>query len=105
MFDAADYSADVVAPKFRRGLLTSNQLENNGTITYGYTVDDSDTNTYDFSKYTEITPNKTFELSIPSSKIRFAIMFTAVGATPSIVYDWGVQLDAGSADLKMMPGL
>ena len=86
-------------------LQQSNQLENNGTITYGYTVDDSTTNTYDFSKYTEITPNKTFELSTPSSKIRFAIMFTAVGATPSVVYDWGVQLDAGSADLKMMPGL
>lgn len=105
MFDAADYSADVVAPKFRRGLLTSNQLENNGTITYGYTTDDTASNTYDFSKYIEITPNKTFELSTPSSKIRFAIMFTAVGATPSVVYDWGVQLDAGSADLKMMPGL
>ena len=105
MFDAANYSSDIVAPKFRRGLLTSNQLENNGTITYGYTLDDSATSTYDFSKYVEITPNKTFELNTPSSKIRFAIMFTAVGATPSVVYDWGVQLDAGKADLKMMPGL
>jgi len=32
-------------------------------------------------------------------------MFTAVGATPSVVYDWAVQLDAGIANLKMMPGL
>jgi hypothetical protein len=32
-------------------------------------------------------------------------MFTAVGAYPSVVYDFAVQLDAGSADLKMMPGL
>lgn len=105
MFNSSDYSSDVVAPKFRRGLLTSNDLPNGGTITYGYTTDDTDANTYDFSKYIEITPNKTFELSTPSSKIRFAIMFTAVGATPSVVYDWAVQLDAGSANLKMMPGL
>ena len=105
MFDSSDYSPDVLAPKFRRGLLTSNDLPNGGTITYGYTTDDTDANTYDFSKYIEVIPNKTFELSTPSSKIRFAIMFTAVGATPSVVYDWAVQLDAGSADLKMMPGL
>jgi hypothetical protein len=105
MFDSSNYSPDVVAPKFRRGLLTSNDLPNGGTITYGYTIDDTDANTYDFSKYIEIIPNKTFELNTPSSKIRFAIMFTAVGATPSVVYDWAVQLDAGIANLKMMPGL
>jgi len=105
MFDSANYSSETIAPKFRRGLLTSNQIENNGTITYGFTTDNSDGATFDFSKYTEITPNQTFELTSPSSNIRFAIMFTSVGATPSIVYDFGVQLDAGSADMNMMPGL
>ena len=105
MFNAADYSTDPTAPSFRRGLLTSNDLPNGGTITYGYTIDDALGNTFDFSKFTEITPNKTFDLSSPSSKIRFGIMFTAVGAYPSVVYDFAVQLDAGSADLKMMPGL
>jgi hypothetical protein len=105
MFNAADYSTDPTAPTFRRGLLTSNDLPNGGTITYGYTTDNALGNTFDFSKFTEITPNKTFDLSSPSSKIRFGIMFTAVGAYPSVVYDFAVQLDAGNADLKMMPGL
>ena len=105
MFNAADYSTDPTAPKFRRGLLTSNDLPNGGTITYGFTIDDDNAKTFDFSKFTEITPNKTFELPSPSSKIRFGIMFTALSGTPSKVYDFAVQLDAGSADMKMMPGL
>jgi hypothetical protein len=87
----------------KRGLLTSNELKNNGSIVYGYT-NSSDTNeTFNFANYTVISPNQTFELSEASSKIRFGIFLTSVGITPSMVYDFAVQLDIGDASIKFNP--
>lgn len=103
IFDTSDY--DSSAPVIRRGILTSNELLNNGTITYGY-INSSDTDDiYDFNKYKEITPNKVFEIDSPSSKIKFGILFTSVGTTPSVVYDFAVQLDLGDSNIKFMPSL
>ena len=103
IFDTSDYNSN--APTIKRGLLTSNELLNNGTITYGYITSDSTADIYDFNKYTPITPNKSFELDTPSNKIKFGILFTSVGNNPSVVYDFAVQLDIGSDDIKFMPTL
>ena len=102
-FDTTDYSTTLPAPEIRRGLLTSNQDKKDGNIVYGYTTDDRDGYKYDFSSYTVIEPNKTFELDTPSSTIKFAIMLTSIDGDPSIVYDFAVQLDAGDEDMNFMP--
>ena len=103
LFDTSDY--DSTSPLIRRGLLTSNELLNNGTITYGYINTDNSADVYDFNKYSEITPNAVFEISQPTSKIKFGILFTSVGTTPSVVYDFAVQLDLGDSNIKFMPSL
>ena len=103
VFDTNAYSSETTAPTFRRGLLTANHLENQGTITYGYTTSTDPNDIHDFNKYTVISPNSKFEISNPSETIKFGIMFTSVGTLPSIVYDFAVQLDAGTNDLKFMP--
>jgi hypothetical protein len=103
MFDTENYDTD--APLIKRGLLTSNELKNNGSIVYGYTTSDDSNETYNFDNFTIITPNKTFELSQASSKIRFGILLTSVGSNPSMVYDFAVQLDIGDANIKFMPSL
>ena len=103
VFDTNAYSSETTAPTFRRGLLTANHLENQGTITYGYTTSTDSNDIHDFNKYTVISPNSKFEISNPSETIKFGIMFTSVGTLPSIVYDFAVQLDAGTNDLKFMP--
>jgi len=103
IFDTENY--DSAIPKIKRGLLTSNELKNNGSIVYGYTTTDATNETFNFDNYTIITPNKTFELSEASSKIRFGILLTSTTSTPSIVYDFAVQLDIGDANIKFMPEL
>ena len=101
MFDTTNYDTD--APMIKRGLLTSNELKNNGSIVYGYTTSSDTNETFNFANYTVISPNQTFELSEASSKIRFGIFLTSVGITPSMVYDFAVQLDIGDASIKFNP--
>jgi len=100
-FDTTNYDTD--APMIKRGLLTSNELKNNGSIVYGYTTSSDTNETFNFANYTVISPNQTFELSEASSKIRFGIFLTSVGTTPSMVYDFAVQLDIGDASIKFNP--
>ena len=103
IFDTTDY--DETAPVIRRGLLTSNELLNSGSISYGYLNTDDPEDIYDFNKYKEIIPNKVFEIDSPTSKIKFGILITSVGATPAVVYDFAVQLDMGDKNLQLMPSL
>lgn len=103
IFDTSDYES--TAPKIKRGILTSNELLNDGTITYGYITSEDAADIYDFNKYTPITPNQSFQLQTPSSTIKFGILFTSVGANPSMVYDFAVQLDIGNDNIKFMPTL
>ncbi len=103
IFDTADY--DSSAPVIRRGLLTSNELLNNGTITYGYINSENVNDIYDFNKYKQITPNEVFAIDSPTSTIKFGILFTSVGANPSVVYDFAVQLDLGGSNIRFMPSL
>lgn len=103
VFDTADY--DSSAPVIRRGLLTSNELLNNGTITYGYINSDNVNDIYDFNKYKQITPNEVFTIDSPTSTIKFGILFTSVGTNPSVVYDFAVQLDLGGSNIRFMPSL
>lgn len=103
IFDTSDY--DSTAPMIKRGLLTSNELLNDGTITYGYITSENQADIYDFNKYTPISPNQSFELASPSSTIKFGILFTSVGVNPSMVYDFAVQLDLGNDNIKFMPTL
>lgn len=103
IFDTADYDED--SPVIRRGLLTSNELLNNGTISYGYINSDNANDIYDFNKYKQITPNEVFNIESPTSKIKFGILFTSVGSNPSVVYDFAVQLDLGGNNIRFMPSL
>jgi len=103
IFDTADY--DSSTPVIRRGLLTSNELLNNGTITYGYINSENVNDIYDFNKYKQITPNEVFTIDSPTSTIKFGILFTSVGANPSVVYDFAVQLDLGGSNIRFMPSL
>ena len=64
--------------------------------------DDADIS-FNFEKYTQINQNEVFELSVPSSKIRFAAcLITHGAANPTILHDFAVQLEAGAANLKLM---
>lgn len=101
MFDTSDYDTD--APLIKRGLLTSNELKNNGSIVYGYTTSEDSDETYNFENYNIITPNTTFELSEASTTIRFGIFLTSTGAVPAMVSDFAVQLDIGDASIKFNP--
>jgi hypothetical protein len=101
MFDTTDYDTD--APLIKRGLLTSNELKNNGSIVYGYTTSEDSNETYNFENFNIITPNTTFELSEASSTIRFGIFLTSTGVVPAMVYDFAVQLDIGDAAIKFNP--
>ena len=101
MFDTSDYDTD--APLIKRGLLTSNELKNNGSIVYGYTTSEDSEETYNFENFNIISPNTTFELSEASSTIRFGIFLTSTGAVPAMVYDFAVQLDIGDASIKFNP--
>jgi hypothetical protein len=65
-------------PQFRRGLLTANMAPNGGLIKFGYTTDNSSPSTFNFSNYTEITPNTVFELPAPSQYLRFGILLVSV---------------------------
>ena len=103
IFDTSNYDSN--SPVIRRGLLTSNELLNNGTISYGYINSDDPNDIYDFNKYSEIVPNKVFEIDNPNNKIKFGILFTSVGANPSMVYDFAVQLDIGDSNINFMPSL
>jgi hypothetical protein len=103
IFDTADYVS--TSPVIRRGLLTSNELLNNGTITYGYINSDNVNDIYDFNKYKQITPNEVFTIDSPTSQIKFGILFTSVGNNPSVVYDFAVQLDLGGTNVRFMPSL
>ncbi len=103
VFNTADESSQVPPPEFRRGLLTSNQMENGGRIVYAYTTDDTAGNAFDFSRYTRIEPNRVFDLAAPASKLRFAILLVSVDTmNPAVVDEFAVQLDCGPADLKFM---
>lgn len=101
MFDTSAYDTD--APLIKRGLLTSNELKNNGSIVYGYTTSDDSNETYNFENFNIITPNTTFQLPEASSKIRFGIFLTSTGAVPAMVNDFAVQLDIGDASIKFNP--
>jgi len=101
MFDTTDYDSDT--PLIKRGLLTSNELKNNGSIVYGYTTSEDSNETYNFENFNIITPNTTFELSEASSTIRFGIFLTSTGVVPAMVYDFAVQLDIGDASIKFNP--
>lgn len=65
-------------PQFRRGLLTANMAPNGGLIKFGYTTDNTSPSTFNFSNYTEITPNTVFELPAPSQYLRFGILLVSV---------------------------
>ena len=101
IFDTTDYDSD--APLIKRGLLTSNELKNNGSIVYGYTTSEDSNETYNFENFNIITPNTTFELSEASKTIRFGIFLTSTGVVPAMVYDFAVQLDIGDASIKFNP--
>lgn len=75
-------------PQFRRGLLTANMAPNGGAIKFGFTTDNTSPNTFNFSNYTEITPNTVFELPAPSQYLRFGILFVSVMSdeVPSTLY-------------------
>lgn len=90
-------------PKIRRGILTANTSISDGSVEFAYTTDDSILAfNYNSGVYTKIVPNKEFELSIPSSKIRFAIMFVKVGDAPVVVHDFAALLESHDIDIKYM---
>lgn len=103
IFDTGDYDSE--SPVIRRGLLTSNELLNSGSISYGYLTSTDPEDIYDFNKYKEILPNKVFEINNPTSTIKFGILITSVGVNPAVVYDFAVQLDIGDANIQIMPSL
>jgi hypothetical protein len=77
LFDTSS-EAESPYPQFRRGLLTANMAPNGGMIKFGYTTDNDSSSTFNFSNYTEITPNTVFELPSPSQYLRFGILFVSV---------------------------
>lgn len=103
MLDTADESDSSPLPTFRRGLLTTNKLENGGMVRFGYTTSENSGDTFDFSQYTEITPNRVFALDRPSEKLRFGIMIVSLSdSAPAVVDEFAVQLDPGDEDIKLM---
>ena len=103
VFDTSVKVNGGIPPQFRRGLLTANCMPNGGQVVFGYTTDTQAGNTFDFSKYTQITPNTVFELPQPLSAIRFGILLTSTSTvTPAIVDNFAVQVDVGETDIHWM---
>jgi hypothetical protein len=69
MFDTTNYDTD--APMIKRGLLSSNELKNNGSIVYGYTTSDDTNETFNFKW---ISDSKIFYLvSKPGEKCSWRV--------------------------------
>ena len=91
--------------EFRRGILTYNAIANGGQITFGYTLDDTPGNTFDFSRYQHVEDGKVFEIpsGVPASKIRWAIQLVSINSSfPAQVDEFAIQLDAGGVDPHWM---
>ncbi len=106
-FDTASEYLSTPYPKIRRGLLTFNGAPNGGQIQFKYLTSETLSDSFDISKYTDISPNSVFELPTPSRYIRFAILLNSAGNialpdTAAIVDEFAVQLDTGEYDLYWM---
>jgi hypothetical protein len=106
-FDTSTEFLDTPYPEIRRGLLTFNGSENGGVIQFKYLASDTLSDSFDISKYTDITPNSVFNLETPSRYIRFAILLVSAGNiidpnTAAIVDEFAIQLDTGDKDLYWM---
>jgi hypothetical protein len=108
IFDTSARVNSAIPPTVRRFLLTANTMPNDGQILFGYTTDTEAGNTFDFSRFTPITPNTVQELPQPISTIRFGILLVSVGsqgsppAYPATVDNFAVQLDTGADDVLWM---
>ena len=106
-FDTATEDLTAPYPEIRRGLLTFNGTPNGGQIQFKYLASATLSDSYDISKYTDITPNSIFELSTPSRYIRFAILLNSAGnvalpETAAIVDEFAIQLETADRDLYWM---
>jgi hypothetical protein len=106
-FDTATEDLTAPYPEIRRGLLTFNGTPNGGQIQFKYLASATLSDSYDISKYTDITPNSIFELSTPSRYIRFAILLNSAGSislpeTAAIVDEFAIQLETADRDLYWM---
>jgi hypothetical protein len=106
-FDTADESTAAIPPTIRRGLLTYNGIENGGRIQFKYYSDDDLSDSFDITRYIDITPNTVFNLETPARYIRFAILIVSSGdpedpSSAAIVDEFAVQLETGEQDLYWM---
>lgn len=75
---------------------------NGGAIKFGYTTEDTSPSTFNFSTFTEITPNTVFELPAPSQVIRFGILFVSVMSdeVPTTLY---IKTNVKAATTTVLP--
>jgi len=106
-FDTATEYITAPYPEIRRGLLTYNGAANGGQIQFKYLTSETLSDSFDISKYVDITPNSIFELENPSRYIRFAILLNSAGdvalpETAAIVDEFAVQIETADKDLYWM---
>jgi len=99
-FDASVQSNIVPTPKFVRGILTANYVNNGGSIDFYYTTDPTQTNPVNFNL---ITPNQIFTLPSPASTIKFGVVLKTATNNPCFVDSFAAQMDLGDNNLYFMP--
>jgi len=99
LFDIQDMASnegfvDVGDVIVKRGVLVYNgSIPFGGDIQFGITTDDT---SRDWQDYQLIDPNKIFELSSRTGKIRVGILLISTPEEVAVVHEWGLIFDAGS---------
>jgi len=86
----------------KRGVLVYNgSIPFGGDIQFGITTDET---SRDWQDYQIIDPNKIFELSSRSGKLRVGILLVSTPEEVAVVHEWGLIFDAGSKFVHINDG-
>jgi hypothetical protein len=105
VFRLSDFTEALPTPVFRRGVLTANTMPNGGIIKFGISTETDGVGAFDYGRYQEVPLNEVFEF--PPGKTEFMLGLILVSVSeenPAVVDEWGLQLEAGKADIKFMSG-
>lgn len=95
-YDTAD---DIL---MRRGVLVYNgAAPPGGKITFAITTNPD---SFQWQDYTEITPNRIFELTPKAKQFRIGILLVSTDSETAVVHEWALMFDAGTYDIIDVEG-
>jgi hypothetical protein len=92
--------------KISRGELTFNgEIPEDGDIRFGIvTLSEGQEETTEWSDYTEITPDRTFEVTDPQNRFKIGIMLISTDVATAIVDEFALSFECGDRDVKINYG-